>query len=95
MISKQEVQHIAKLARLGLSQKEIKKFEKELSSILDYAKKIKKIDVSKVRATTHPFFLENVTREDRVKKQKPTLANKLVEATPEKKGRYVKVKSVL
>ncbi|MDP2664107.1 MAG: Asp-tRNA(Asn)/Glu-tRNA(Gln) amidotransferase subunit GatC, partial [bacterium] len=48
MISKEEVKHIAKLARLGLSDKEIGKFQKDLSSILDYVEKLKKVDVSGV-----------------------------------------------
>jgi len=41
MITKEEVKHIAKLARLGLTEKEIGKYQKELSSILDYIEKLK------------------------------------------------------
>ncbi len=47
MISKKEVQHIAKLARLGLTEKEIEKFQRELSSILNYIEKLKEVDISK------------------------------------------------
>jgi aspartyl-tRNA(Asn)/glutamyl-tRNA(Gln) amidotransferase subunit C len=46
MINKDEVQHIAKLARLGLGEKEIEKMEKELSLILDYFNLLKEVDVS-------------------------------------------------
>ena len=95
MISKQEVQHIAKLARLGLTDKEIGKFQSELSAILEYAKKLKEVDISKIKPTTHPFLLENVMREDKDEKQNLKMADKLVEAMPERKGRYTKVKSVL
>ena len=95
MISKQEVQHIAKLARLGLTDKEIGKFQSELATILGYVGKLKQADVSKVLPTTHPHFLENVIRGDKVEKQNLKRADRLVEMAPEKKGRYVKVKSVL
>ena len=92
MLSKEEVKHIAKLARLGLSDKEIEKFQKELSSILDYVEKLKKVDVSKVQATSHPLELKNVIRED--KDQKSEAGRKLVEMAPDKKEGYVKVKSI-
>jgi len=100
MISRQDVQHIAKLARLGLTENEIKKFQKDLSSILDYFKSLKEIDVSKIEPTFHPaehFFEKKleIMREDKAEHQSPEIANKLVEAVPEKKGRHVKVKAVL
>lgn len=55
MITKEEVQHIAKLARLGLTENEIEKFRKELSSILDYVEKLKEVDVSGVEAEMQPL----------------------------------------
>ncbi len=94
MISKEEVKHIAKLARLGLTEKEIERFQKELSSVLDYFEKIKKADVSKVEAASHPFKIENVVREDRTKGKK-TENKKLIEMAPETKEGYLKVKSIL
>ena len=84
MISKKEVQHIAKLARLGLTEKEIVKFQKELSPILDYMEKLKKVDMAKVEATSHPLAVENVMREDEVLEFK----KKLIDG-------HLKVKSIL
>jgi aspartyl-tRNA(Asn)/glutamyl-tRNA(Gln) amidotransferase subunit C len=93
MISKEEVKHIAKLARLGLTEKEIERFQKELSSILDYVEKLKKADISGVEAVSSAFKIENVVRED--EKRKENLGNeKLVEMTPEIEKGYVKVKSI-
>ena len=66
MLSKQEVQHIAKLARLGLTEKEIGKFQKELSATLDYIEKLKEVDIEGVEPTSHSVLLENVTRKDEV-----------------------------
>ena len=91
MISKKEVQHIAKLARLGLSSSEEKKFQRELSSILDYIEKLKKVKVADVEPTSHPLQVVNVMRRDEGKKQK----QKLLELAPETKTGYVKVKSIL
>ncbi|OGZ24746.1 MAG: asparaginyl/glutamyl-tRNA amidotransferase subunit C [Candidatus Nealsonbacteria bacterium RIFCSPLOWO2_01_FULL_43_32] len=84
MITKEAVKHIAQLARLGLSEKEIGKYQKELSSILDYVEKLKRVDVSGVEATSHPLSMENVMRKDEVLSSK----KKLIEG-------YLKVKSIL
>lgn len=96
MISKQEVQHIAKLARIGLTQTEIEKFQKELSSILDYFEKLKEINVSKVKPMSYSVLLENVMREDQKKpKNKDKKPKRLLEMAPETKNGYLKVKSIL
>jgi len=94
MISKEEVKHIAKLARLGLSDKEVGKFQKELSSILDYFEKLKKIDVSDIEPSSHPFEAENVLRKDEVKEEQSKRNKKLLELVPETKEGYLKVKSI-
>jgi len=67
MITKEEVKHIAKLARLGLTEKEIGKYQKDLSLIFDYFKKLEKVDVSSVEATSHPLAIKNVMRRDEAK----------------------------
>lgn len=96
MISKEEVKHIAKLARLELSAREIEKYQKELSSILDYIEKLKEVDVSKIEPTSHALDIENVTREDKIESQKSKIKDQnLVEMAPDKKNNYIKVKSIL
>ena len=100
MIKKEEVQHIAKLARLGITKKEEEKFQKDLSSILDYFNSIKEVDVSKTEPTFHPteyFFKRKleIMREDLVESQPVETTNKLIEAAPEKKKRHIKVKAIL
>ena len=96
MINKEDVKHIAKLARLELTQKEIGKFQKDLSSILDYIEKLKEVDVSTTEITSHPFESKNITREDELKIQKSKTKNqKLVEMAPELKNGYLKVKPIL
>jgi len=96
MLSKKEVEHIAKLARLGLTEKEIEKFQKELSPILDYIEKLKEVDVSGTEPTSHPLKIENVMREDKEKsKIKYQISKRLLELAPETKDSYIKVKSIL
>lgn len=94
MISKKEVKHIAKLARLYLDKKEEKKFQKELSSILDYVEKLKELDVSDVEPTSHSVALKNVVREDKVEKEDIEVVKKIRGLFPKIKDGYVKVKSV-
>jgi aspartyl-tRNA(Asn)/glutamyl-tRNA(Gln) amidotransferase subunit C len=94
-IGKEEVKHIAKLARLGLSEKEIEKYQKELSKILDYIEKLKEVNVSNIKATFHPLKIKNVVREDAQLKKDINDIKKLIELMPERKGEYLKVKKIL
>ncbi|MDI6603013.1 MAG: Asp-tRNA(Asn)/Glu-tRNA(Gln) amidotransferase subunit GatC [Patescibacteria group bacterium] len=73
MISKEEVQHIAKLARLGLTEKEVKKFQKELSSILDYIEKLKEVDISKIEPTSHSIAEPSLLEARQEMKTKPSV----------------------
>jgi len=93
MISKKEVKHIAKLARLGLTEKEIEKFRRELSKILAYIEKLKEVDVKKIEPMSHSIELENVMRIDQSKK--PIKSQELLDLAPETKNGYLKTKSIL
>ena len=94
MITKEEVKHIAKLARLGLTEKEIGKYQKELSSILDYIEKLKEVDISKIEPTSRSIRVENVEREDVEDKRQEARNRKLMELAPETKQGFLKVKSI-
>lgn len=94
MISKEEVQHIAKLARLGLTEQEIEKFQKELSSILGYIEKLKEVDIEGVEPTSHSVLVENVARDDEINEKLKMKNEKLMALAPEKKDNFIKVKSV-
>ncbi|MFQ5456708.1 MAG: Asp-tRNA(Asn)/Glu-tRNA(Gln) amidotransferase subunit GatC [Nitrospirota bacterium] len=64
VITRKEVEHIAKLARLGLSDKERHTFCIQLSRILEYVNKLNELDTSKVEADSHLLPLKNLFRED-------------------------------
>jgi aspartyl-tRNA(Asn)/glutamyl-tRNA(Gln) amidotransferase subunit C len=79
-ISKELVQHVAKLARLELSEKQIDTFQPQLSSVLGYMSKIQSLNTEGVPETAQVTGLENVWREDAVEKarmfsQKQALSN--------------------
>jgi aspartyl-tRNA(Asn)/glutamyl-tRNA(Gln) amidotransferase subunit C len=61
-----DVEHVAKLARLGLTEEEKKLFGQQLSAILDYADNLKKIDTNNIPPTSHAVALKNVYRPDQV-----------------------------
>ena len=63
-LSKKEVEHTAWLAHIELSEKEKKLFTGQFNSILDYLKKIDKVDTEDVQPTYHVLDLTNVYRED-------------------------------
>jgi len=96
MISKEEVQHIAKLARLGITKKEEEKFARELSKILDYIEKLKEVDISNIEPTSHSIEMENVIRSNieksKIKNQKSKI---LLDLAPETKNGYLKTKPIL
>ena len=79
-LTEEEVRRIANLAKLPLTDEEVKKFREQLSSVLSHMAKIQSLDTSKVTETSQVTGLENVFREDVVDKdrllsQKDALAN--------------------
>ena len=63
-VTKEDVQYIAALSRIHLENNELELLTKDLGGILDYIKKLEKLDVAKVAPTSHVFPLKNVYRED-------------------------------
>lgn len=93
MISKEEVQHIASLARLELSEQEIEKMQKDLTEILDYFKLLKK--APKVKAGGKVEGDLRAIRKDEVLPRNADAVEKLIVAAPDKKDGYIKVKTIL
>ena len=72
-----DVTHVAKLANLPLSDEEKKKFEPQLSSVLNYVEQLQNVDTEKVEPTSQVTGLETVTRED---VSSPSLSQKIAVA---------------
>jgi len=63
-ITKDDIDHIALLGRLSLSDEEKELFGSQLSSILDYMEKLNELDTDDVEPTSHVLSLQNVVRDD-------------------------------
>lgn len=63
-ISLKEIEHIALLSRLEISEEEKKQFAEQLSAILDYIDKLNELDTHDIEPTSHVIPLKNVMRED-------------------------------
>jgi aspartyl-tRNA(Asn)/glutamyl-tRNA(Gln) amidotransferase subunit C len=63
-ISRDDVLHVARLARLELSDAEVDRFGEQLSAILDAVSKVQELDLEGVPPTSHPLDVVNVWRED-------------------------------
>ena len=64
MISREEVEHVARLARLGFDEEELAKLQPELGRIIDYVHQLAELDLSGLEPTSHAVPLNNVFRED-------------------------------
>lgn len=92
-ITKEQIEHIAQLARLGISDEEKEKYAAELSRILDYFKKLEQVDTKDVLPIKQVVGINNVTRED----ESSAFENreKIVSNAPATEGKFIKVKSIL
>ncbi|XKH51780.1 Asp-tRNA(Asn)/Glu-tRNA(Gln) amidotransferase subunit GatC [Chryseomicrobium palamuruense] len=64
-ITKEEVRHVAHLARLAITDEEVEHFTEQLAKIVQFADKLNELDTTNVEPTTHVLPLENVFREDK------------------------------
>ena len=86
-ISRDDVAHVARLARLELTSDELERFTAQLGAVLEHARDVEALDVGDVPPTSHPLPLRNVLREDDVR---PSLdrAEVLAAAPSVEEGRF-------
>ncbi len=92
-ISKEEVLHVAHLARLEFSEEEVELFTTQLADILDYVAQLNELDTSEIEPTYHAVPMSNVFRKDEVKPSSPVedvLAN-----APERENGFFVVPKVI
>ena len=93
MLTEEETKHIAELARIGMTKKELEKLSFDLSAVLDWIGQLEKIDVENVFPMARVAGSINVFREDNVLNFDEK--DKIIKLFPEEKNSYAKVKSVL
>jgi aspartyl-tRNA(Asn)/glutamyl-tRNA(Gln) amidotransferase subunit C len=91
-ISKEDIKHCAKLARIELTSEEEEKFTNQLSSILGYFEKLNELDLEGVEPIYQVTGQTNVFREDGV--TNVSRAEEMLKNVPDKEGTFIKVKSV-
>lgn len=92
-LTKEEVEHIAWLARLSLTEEEKQRFTRQLGDILTHFQELQTLDTGAVDPTSHPLPLSNVFREDEVRpslEREDALAN-----APERHDRFFSVPRIL
>lgn len=92
-ITAKDVEHVANLARLKLSEEETEQFAGQLNAILKYAEKLAELDTEGVEPTSHVLPLSNVMREDEARPSWPI--EKLLANAPEEEDGQFKVPAVL
>jgi len=92
-ISRDDVAHVAHLARLRLSDEELERFTDQLGAVLEHAADIEALDIDDVPPTSHPYPLANVMRDDEVR---PSLdRDEALAAAPDVEDHRFKVPPVL
>ncbi|MCL6590495.1 MAG: Asp-tRNA(Asn)/Glu-tRNA(Gln) amidotransferase subunit GatC [Firmicutes bacterium] len=66
-LSKAEVEHVARLARLGLTEAEKEEFTWQLNEIISFVKKLNELDTTGIEPTAHAIPIQNVFRPDQIK----------------------------
>jgi aspartyl-tRNA(Asn)/glutamyl-tRNA(Gln) amidotransferase subunit C len=92
-ISRDDVAHVAHLARLELNDDELETYTEQLGAILDHAQDVAALDTSGVAPTAHPLPLENVLRDDVVR---PSLdRDEVLAQAPVAEGAFFRVPRIL
>jgi len=85
-ITREEVLHVARLARLELTEEEVERFAGQLSAILEAVSKVSELDLSDVPPTSHPLEVSNAWAEDEPRHCLPL--DDVFANAPDREGHY-------
>ena len=94
-IQKKEVEYVARLARLALSDEEKEKFTRQLESILEYIGKLNTLETEGVAPMRHVLALKNVWREDMPAPAPLDVRQRILDNAPALENNFLKVKKVI
>ncbi len=92
-LSREEVLHITRLARLGLSEAEVDSLSEQLSNILEHFEVLQQVDTTNVPPTTQSIDLMNVLKSDEVAASLPQ--SQVLANAPRREGDFFRVRAVL
>ncbi len=93
-ITREIIEHVAKLSRLHFEEKEMEGFISQLNEILDYVATIEKLDTSGVEPTSHLFFERTPMREDKVR-ETASPVDAMLKNAPEREDNFYIVPRVI
>ncbi len=94
-ITRKDVDYVARLARLELTNEEKDKFTSQLEAIISYIGQLNELDTKDIPPTSHVLEIKNPWREDAVKQSSPELIENILKNAPDREGSFFKVKKVL
>lgn len=94
-LTKNEIIHIAKLANLKVTDKEIEKFQKQLSSVIKYVSELEEVDTENTKPTSQTTGLENIKREDTLQENDSLSLEETLSGTENTHNGYFKVSAIL
>lgn len=95
IISREEVEHIAELSRIELTETEVEKFAKEISDVLVYVKQLQEVDTSQVDPIAQVTGMTNVFREDVLEDSGEEAKAIISQNYPDSQDGYIRVKQIL
>ncbi|MEX2145815.1 MAG: Asp-tRNA(Asn)/Glu-tRNA(Gln) amidotransferase subunit GatC [Candidatus Rokuibacteriota bacterium] len=93
MISRQDVEHVARLSRLALSDADIEKMREQLAAILAHIDTLRALDTEQVEPTSHAVPMENVMREDEPRPSLPQEA--MLANAPDRSADFFRVPRII
>jgi aspartyl-tRNA(Asn)/glutamyl-tRNA(Gln) amidotransferase subunit C len=92
-ITKREVEHVARLARLELSDEEKETFTKQLNNILTYVEKLNELDTKDVEPTSHVLQIQNIFKEDEIRESLPR--ERALSNAPDRTDEFYRVPKII
>lgn len=92
-LSREQVEHVAHLARVGITEEEVETFSHQLSDVLDYFERLREVNTDGVPPTSHTLPLHNVMRED--EPAPPFSVKDMLANAPDKEDDRIRVRAIL
>ena len=93
MISREDVEHVARLARLALTPEELERMRTQLNSILVHIDALKAVDTEGIEGTSHAVPLVNIMRDDEPRPSFP--AEAMLANAPDRAGEFFRVPRII
>ena len=94
-LTTKDILHVAKLAKIEISDKDVEKYSEQLSQVVDYFSNLSEVDTENVEPTSQTTGLENVTRSDLVKTENSLTQEEAIAGTDKIYNGYFRVGAIL